>query len=143
MKQILTSFFIASLSIIFFSGVYFFGAEQSGNKEDVLFITDQNEELSSLVCVSNLQLSLDANGLGVLSPDMLLAETFPSYDQFEVSIVTPSGFNDTVDCSLIGETVMAEVLNTNTNQKCWSNITVEDKLAPFFDCDTIDVSCTF
>ncbi len=143
MKQILTSFFIASLSIIFFSGVYFFGAEQSGKKEEVLFITDQNEELSSLVCVSNLQLSLDANGLGVLSPDMLLAETFPSYDQFEVSIVTPSGFNDTVDCSLIGETVMAEVLNTNTNQKCWSNITVEDKLAPFFDCDTIDVSCTF
>ncbi|RMD72384.1 MAG: hypothetical protein D6818_06550, partial [Bacteroidetes bacterium] len=50
-----------------------------------------------------------------------------------------------VDCSYIGSTWMAMVTDPDTGNKCWSQVTVEDKLPPVFDCPAapIPLNCSF
>ena len=139
MKQIATYIFI---STFLFSLIGLVALSKSDTTIGIV-ASDSEENTSSLVCISFLQLSLGQNGVETLTPDMLLAENYPSYDQFDVSIVDPPIFTDVVDCSLVGETIMVEVINTVNGQKCWSNVLVEDKLSPVLNCDTINVDCTF
>src|SRR6056297_1876616 len=139
MKQIATYIFISTFLLSLIGLV----ALSKSDTTIGIVASDSEENTSSLVCISFLQLSLGQNGVETLTPDMLLAENYPSYDQFDVSIVDPPIFTDVVDCSLVGETIMVEVINTFNGQKCWSNVLVEDKLSPALNCDTINVDCTF
>jgi hypothetical protein len=140
MKQLLRSIAIISL----LTGAYFTWAgitSHASRIQDAKISTSDVLEMP-MTCKSNVQLSLGGAGFAVLEPQMLLAGNHGDYSIFEVTITDPPLGHDTASCELVGEEIMVEVFNTVTQNKCWSNVFVEDKLAPVLVCDTIDVPCT-
>ncbi|MBK7225913.1 MAG: HYR domain-containing protein [Saprospiraceae bacterium] len=93
-----------------------------------------------LSCKGLVQLSLGADGTGILTPSMLLAEIMPSYSQFKV-YANHTG-SRIITCADAGKTIMATVLDTITGQSCWSSILVEDKLKPIITCESDTLPCT-
>ena len=45
-------------------------------------------------------------------------------------------------CSDIGKTITVTIIDPNTCNMAWANVTVEDKIAPIIVCDTTIISCT-
>ena len=92
-----------------------------------------------LSCVQYLQLSVGADGFAVITPQMLLADTFASYAPFVVSLQgLPS---NVISCDEVNTTVMATVTDTGNGNSCWSNIYVEDKIAPEITCFNDTLPC--
>lgn len=48
---------------------------------------------------------------------------------------------DQVDGSLRGQTIKYRIVDTATSNSCWGYITIEDKLPPILDCDTVTIHC--
>ena len=101
-----------------------------------------NAEAAPMYCHSSLQISLNQYGFAVIQPQMLLVETFPNYNNFEVQIINPALATDTVTCALVGMTLDVMVTNTSTGNSCWSEVLIEDKLKPVIECDTFILPCS-
>ena len=100
----------------------------------------RDEEPMQISCKSKIQLSLDQSGNAVLTPQMLLTDSYTSYGQFKV-VVNQSSSNK-VSCSDIGKVTIATVIDTTNGMMCWSTIVVEDKLKPEIICRGDTISCT-
>jgi hypothetical protein len=99
----------------------------------------ENVEIRPLSCVQYLQLSVGADGFAVITPQMLLADTFANYAPFQVSLKgLPS---NVISCDEVNTTVMATVTDTRNGNSCWSNIYVEDKIAPEITCLNDTLPC--
>ena len=99
-----------------------------------------------LSCENNVNISLDQTGTGTVTPDMLLDGNYLSYENFQVSLSLPNGvqLGDLLTCANIGQTIIGKVTDECTGNHCWSNIKVEDKKAPLWDCpsSTIPIYCS-
>jgi hypothetical protein len=133
-----------------------FNCSDIGNTIAVtLTVTDEggntNQCLSSIIvedkigptaiCNSQVNISLGANGTATITPAIIDAG---SYDN--CGAVTFELSQSTFECSDIGNTIVVILTVTdgsgNTNE-CWSEIVVEDKLAPTVTCPadlTLDCS---
>lgn len=114
-------------------------------KEKPLLNSDCNtytcmEAMPPLACKGLVQLSLGADGTGLLTASMLLADPQPSYAQFKV-YANHTG-SRIITCSDAGRSIMATVLDTITGQSCWSTVMVEDKLMPRITCNSDTIPCT-
>jgi hypothetical protein len=100
---------------------------------------------TALVCENSINVSIGYNGLAVVDPETLLDGNYNTYEGFEVSISTQSGvlIGNTLNCSHIGMKLIGKVKDPCTGNSCWSNIKVEDKMAPVFDCpdEPVKVPC--
>ncbi|MBK9270207.1 MAG: hypothetical protein IPM48_01300 [Saprospiraceae bacterium] len=94
----------------------------------------------TLSCHGWVQISLDQQGNSVLTPGMLLTVKLPSYAQFKV-YVNETGLN-TLSCLDLGKYRTATVIDTTTGMSCWSELRIEDKLAPVLDCQNDTFPCT-
>ena len=79
----------------------------------------------------------------VVNPDQLLEGNYSDYGIFVVNILDDDGnpIGNTVSASEVGKVVLAEVLDTQTLNKCWGHIQVVDNYAPVFTCDTVFTTC--
>ncbi|MCB0519450.1 MAG: hypothetical protein H6577_18375 [Lewinellaceae bacterium] len=117
--------------------------DQQGNMaEDTLVVLIKSTVLS---CENSVNVSLDQSGLAVITPNVLLDGYYNTYQGFTVTITTQAGvyLGNTIDCSQIGKTLIGKVTVDCTGNSCWSNLHVEDKKAPLFNCpaDPIEIPC--
>ena len=95
---------------------------------------------TSLSC-KNINVSLDENCQALITAQMLLTGEFNCYDVFEVTlshygIPVPNP----IDSQYLGLHIIATVTDPTTGNSCWSDLLIEDKLAPVAICraDTTD-----
>jgi hypothetical protein len=93
----------------------------------------QNNVLS---CDDFVNVSLDQNGLAHITASMLLDGTYNTFDGYAVSITNQIGgvLGNPLTCANIGQALIGRVTDNCSGNSCWSNIRVEDKKAPQFDC---------
>lgn len=115
----------------------------------------QNNTSSSIACFADINLSLDVNGEGILTPDdVILPVTGNCIDNISIkrtasSCAAESAYlpSITFDCCDVGNTIQVFVRVTDVNgdfNECWGNVTIEDKLPPSFVepfPDEIEFSC--
>lgn len=96
---------------------------------------------STSISCKNINVSLDQNCQALITPQMLLAGQFNCYDVFEVTLShygTP--VPNPIDSHYLGLHIVATVTDPTTGNSCWSDLLIEDKLAPIAICraDTTD-----
>lgn len=99
----------------------------------------------NLVCNSHVQVSLNELCSSTLTPDAILEGDQDNYDLFEVEVRNQQGQNigNTVGFEYIGQTLTVAVRDLCSDNLCWGTISIEDKLAPRFECgNAITVACT-
>lgn len=100
---------------------------------------------SILICENGIQVSIDQDGFSEITPNMLLEGGYNTYDGFHVEIYTQFGLflGNTLNCSHVGSSFIGKVVDDCSGNICWSNLTVEDKLPPFFICPAapIEIPC--
>jgi len=92
-----------------------------------------------LSCHQNIQISVGPSGMIVLTPEMMLSDTFSDYSPFTVSINGRGG--NILTCDDIGKPIMVTVTDTRNNNSCWSNVSIEDKLPPRIFCRNDTLPC--
>lgn len=117
-------------------------SDESGNVSQCFVdLTIEDKMSPTAVCNALVNISLGADGTATITPAVIDAG---SYDN--CGPVTLAIDQSTFDCSDIGDSIVVILTVTdasgNTNQ-CWSEIIVEDKLAPTVTCPpdlTLDCS---
>lgn len=83
-----------------------------------------NGFVTTLACNDFVNVSLSPwSGSTTLSPDMILEGGPYNYDNMTISPTT-------VDCDDIGNNVLVTVTDTTTNNSCWGEVSVADKVPP-------------
>ncbi len=93
--------------------------------------------LDPIACNDNIQISLDSNGVAYIDPTMILEGEDPNNNNYYVVITDQFGnvlTDPYVNCSYVGQTLIAAVHNICNNQSCWGRISIEDKLPPHILC---------
>ncbi|MFZ1256484.1 MAG: hypothetical protein WAR77_09015, partial [Saprospiraceae bacterium] len=96
---------------------------------------------SGALACKNVNVSLDEFCQALITPQMLLTGDYICYDAFKVELThygKPVG--NPIDSHYLNQHIIATVLDTITGNSCWSDILIEDKLAPSIICraDTTD-----
>lgn len=96
-----------------------------------------------MICRSNLNLSIPADGKSTITPAMLLANPSCNPADFYVEIIDNQGniIGDEITCDQVGQTVDAGVFHQVTGISCRSMITVSDYLKPQIQCRDTLLSC--
>lgn len=96
---------------------------------------------TSLSC-KNINVSLDQECLALITPEMLLAGQFNCYDVFNVTL-THYGIPvpNPIDSHYLGHHIIATVTDPTTGNSCWSDVVIEDKLAPVAICEADTTDC--
>lgn len=101
---------------------------------------------SVLSCENNVNISVDQSGVATITPDMLLDGNYLSYENFQVSLSLPNGVDlgDQLTCANIGQNIIGKVTDGCTGNHCWSNVKIEDKKAPVWDCpnSAVPITCS-
>lgn len=94
--------------------------------------------VTSLACLANVNLTMNATCSLTVTPEMLLASLPPCTANLEVRIGLPNGasFGNMVTSRYVGQTLRAVVIDKLTNNFCTSNIIVRDVLPPTMICPT-------
>ncbi|MEZ5031727.1 MAG: DNRLRE domain-containing protein [Saprospiraceae bacterium] len=92
-----------------------------------------------LNCNNKANVSLDENGIAVITGDDILEGSYGCYDQYVVEIT--GKFQPLVDCGDVGKTFTVKVIDPISGNSCWGKIFVEDKLPPVLTCNDVTVSC--
>ncbi len=114
----------------------------------------QSNAQCSLACNGTTQVSLDPDCTAEITPDMILQDEGDScedgifvveiQDHYGNTITFPAGPNGypLIDGSLIGEEVVAKIIDTESGNSCWGDMIVEDKLGPRIEaCEDVTTSC--
>lgn len=97
----------------------------------------------TMICRSSLNLSLPANGVSTIAPEILLANPSCNPVDFYVEITNEQGImiGNTITCNELGQTLNAGVFNTETGESCWTTIEVFDYFNPQIVCQDTIISC--
>jgi hypothetical protein len=139
-------------------------ADAAGNTATCSFTVTVNaypNAVTTLICNDQVQVSLDPNCSAFVNADQVLeGGPYKCYDDYVVEVdktlpfgngpwqrvsqgpafpgfgvPTPLGPGD------VGKTYQVRVTDPATGNKCWGNITIEDKLAPVLDCPSASIPC--
>ncbi|HLP96316.1 MAG TPA: HYR domain-containing protein, partial [Saprospiraceae bacterium] len=104
--------------------------------------------INSLICNDLVFVSLDADCNYCLgADDVLEGGPYHCYDDYIVEVDKTAPFGNgpwTPACfgtTDINKTYQVRVTDTETGNKCWGNVKVEDKLAPELVCEPLTVPC--
>lgn len=95
---------------------------------------------NTIMACKNINVSLDQNCQALITPDAVLTSACPGRAIVELSHYGHPIPNP-VDSSYLGKTIIATVIDTLTGNTCWSNVLIEDKLAPEILCQIDTMSC--
>jgi uncharacterized repeat protein (TIGR01451 family) len=102
-------------------------------------------DVTSISCISNLNISMDGDCEIEITPGMLVAGTINLGSPYIVTIMDQHGnvipSSPFVTKEYVGKKLKAKLLDGCGGNSCWSNILVEDKLAPIAICRDIDLPC--
>jgi hypothetical protein len=103
---------------------------------------------SNLSCNNLVTIALDdENCAEDITPDMILDGSYGCFDDYIVEIdkTLPYGNGPWVpgfvDANDIGKTYQVRVTHLVSDNKCWGNLKIEDKLAPELTCENFSVPC--
>jgi len=100
---------------------------------------------SGIACNSHIYVSLGDDCKAGLTPDMILEGVADAdLTKFMVNIIDgPNAGTDTVTLADLDDRIRVEVIDTSItpNNKCWGYVTVEDKIAPILECETMTILC--
>ena len=102
-------------------------------------------QCTGLVCLNQVDISLDQNGQAVITPADILSTTSNCPGPKTVTVRTQAGIlvpDATVDCSFVGQNVEVTVTDEATGISCWGFALIEDKLPPLLTCNDLTVNCT-
>ena len=108
------------------------------------FSTTNTIEANCIVsCKSSLNISLGIDGQAVLTTGILLQDPTCNPSEFTIEISDLSGnqFGNLLDCSMIGQLLIATVTHISTGNYCESNITVGDHFRPSIFCRDTTILC--
>ncbi len=93
--------------------------------------------ISQIACNNSVQISMDENCEVLIKPDMIMEGDYPDYDAFSIQIggVTGALITQPGDYTVT-------ITEAGTNNSCWSDITVADKLGPQLFCEPLYLPCT-
>lgn len=91
---------------------------------------------TSLVCIANLNLTMNETCSLKVTPEMILSTTPSCASAFEVRIAAGNNppFGDVVTGQYVGQTLRAVVIDKQTDGFCSSNIVVRDVTKPVINC---------
>lgn len=97
----------------------------------------------TMICRSNLNLSLPADGESIITPGILLANPACDPAEFYVEIFDNQGntLGDKITCDQVGQTLNAGVFHQITGISCWTMISVSDYFKPQLTCQDTLISC--
>ncbi len=99
----------------------------------------------TLACNDLVQVSLDQNGIAVVSAGMVLdgeESACPGSKTVEILLQTGENIGDTVTCAHVNDVLDARVIDDTSGNFCWGTILIEDKLKPVITCQDTTVNCT-
>jgi len=100
---------------------------------------------TTMACNDGVQVSLDANCVIEITPDMMLEDPEFEDSDYTVVLMTADGVElptAEVDATYINQTLSVNVQLNGCAASCWGNITIEDKLPPVIsNCETLTVAC--
>ncbi|MEP7321371.1 MAG: T9SS type A sorting domain-containing protein [Saprospiraceae bacterium] len=99
-----------------------------------------SKQYSGLVCISEVQLSLNAAGKMQLKASMLVVPPVANDLNYNVQVV--GKYTDSVSCKDVGYKLKVMVTEIATSNSCWGFVLVEDKLKPSVVCRDTTVLCT-
>lgn len=102
----------------------------------------------SCVCNTEVNVTLDSDGLATISSSMLLADgstcggsTYVIVSETMNGPAIPG--SPIVDCSYIGKTLFGKVVFTGgSGNSCWTRLIIEDKMKPVITCPTSVLTLT-
>lgn len=125
---------------------------------------ESNSDFCSTNCNSQLNVSLDASGYALIDAPSIWggaysAECFPLLDSVVVEIVgsspvvqdvtlyghTISTTGALLNCAMVGQNLeynLVKYYGDGTENSCWGNILIEDKMLPNIICTDLFVECT-
>ncbi len=95
-------------------------------------------------CKSNVQVSLDQNGEALLTPSLFLSNASDCTGPFVVTITANASVvtDNTLRCAQVGQNIIAQVTDSDSQVSCWSTVSVADYNPPkFVNCADIYVPC--
>lgn len=125
----------------------FLVTDASGNTTELSFDVTVNEfanPITTLACNNLVNISLDVNCEGLITPDMVLeGGPYGCYDNYTITIKDSDGneYGNTVTSDLVGLELIVEVEDPSGNI-CWGDVFIEDKLGPQLECGTRNTQCT-
>lgn len=121
----------------------FVASDSSFNTDTCAFsitINNYQPPTTGLICDDLLNVSMPATCEMWLTPAMVLEGDYGCYDDFVVD-VGKTGSNY-IGYYYVGKTVSYKVTNVVTNNTCWGELVVEDKVGPLIeDCDSVTINC--
>ena len=104
--------------------------------------------IQSLICNDQVQISLDPDCSATIGADQVLeGGPYRCYDDYLVELDKTLPFGNgqwelpVLGPGDVGKTYQVRVTDPLTGNKCWGNITVEDKFAPVLDCPSAIIPC--
>ncbi|MBU6340442.1 MAG: HYR domain-containing protein [Bacteroidetes bacterium] len=123
--------------------------DKSGNTQTCSFVIHVIEHVpssSALVCNDLTHVSLDSTCVYVVDADAALeGDDYHCYSDYIIKIKNNVGVvvGNTFNASNIGTTYTVTVLDPETGNSCWTNMKIEDKLAPKLKCPAnITIGCS-
>ena len=123
--------------------------DEGGNMVTCSFTVTVNEYVptdGTIACNDLIQVSLDADCQAIVGADMILeGNNYGCYDDYIITIEDANGNilpSNILNIAHVNTTLTVTILDPDTGNSCWGEISVEDKLDPTFDCPAdIDVTC--
>lgn len=117
-----------------------------------LTLTTTNNAIAqcSLACNGSTQVSLDVFCEAMITPEMILNDQNTSCPMGDFIVELSTQYVDIPTSPMVtgdymGETIIASVIETNSQNSCWGYLVIEDKLGPTIDsCPTapIEIACS-
>ena len=96
-----------------------------------------------LVCNDNLNISLGDQCEVLITADVMLEGMILPEDSYTIEVRDKNNIliDPLIDGDYIGQTLEITVIHNCTGNKCWGNVTIEDKIAPVISCQDTVLTC--
>src|SRR6056297_2468649 len=119
-----------------------------------IIVNEFSNPSPSLACNDQVFVSVDENCEAVINADMILeGGLYGCYRDYIVQLATDMQFNNIIAESQsgddgvivggaqVGNTYFVRVIDPETGNSCWGEVTIEDKLIPALECGTYAAAC--
>ena len=102
----------------------------------------QSAAACTLVCNNNVTVAINSTGSALITPAMIMEGGGTTCTNLSVEVfVNGNPIGNTIDCSHVGMTLTAHLIDLNTNNYCASSISIVDGLDPVLDCPDVFILC--
>ena len=97
----------------------------------------------TLACNNSVQVALNSTGMTVVTPAIIMQGNGAGCTNLGVEVFDINGapIGNMVDCSHVGQTLTAHLIDLNTGNYCASSITMIDAIAPVLSCPQHFILC--